>query len=50
MSNDVNVPVCNIGPYGFDAHKKFERLELTYSLEIVPLLTYSVIRHLLPAS
>ncbi|MDQ0339788.1 arginine utilization protein RocB [Caldalkalibacillus uzonensis] len=46
----INVPVCNIGPYGFDAHKKFERLELTYSLEIVPLLTYSVIRHLLAAA
>lgn len=42
----LNVPVCNIGPYGFDAHKKYERVELTYSLEIVPLLTYNVIRKL----
>ncbi|WP_025026596.1 M20/M25/M40 family metallo-hydrolase [Caldalkalibacillus mannanilyticus] len=42
----LNVPVCNIGPYGFDAHKKYERVELSYSLEIVPFLTYSVIRRL----
>ncbi|WP_202078567.1 M20/M25/M40 family metallo-hydrolase [Caldalkalibacillus salinus] len=46
----LNVPVCNIGPYGFDAHKKHERVELTYSLETVPLLTYSVIRHLFAGS
>jgi len=43
----LNIPVCNIGPFGFDAHKKYERVELTYSLEIVPFLTYSVIRRLL---
>lgn len=44
---DINVPVINIGPYGLDAHKKFERMEMTYSLEIVPNLTYNVIRNLL---
>jgi arginine utilization protein RocB len=42
----LDVPVCNIGPYGFDAHKKYERVEGTYSLEVVPFLTYSVIRRL----
>jgi arginine utilization protein RocB len=46
----INVPVCNIGPYGFDAHKKYERVELTYSLEIVPFMTYSVIRHMFQSS
>jgi arginine utilization protein RocB len=46
----LNVPVCNIGPYGFDAHKKYERVELSYSLEMVPFLTYSVIRHLFTVS
>jgi arginine utilization protein RocB len=46
----INVPVCNIGPFGFDAHKTFERVELPYSLEMVPLLTYSVIRHLFQCS
>jgi arginine utilization protein RocB len=44
---DLNVPVINIGPYGLDAHKKFERMEMTYSLEIVPNLTHHVIRTIL---
>nr|WP_263324047.1 M20/M25/M40 family metallo-hydrolase [Neobacillus sp. Marseille-Q6967] len=44
---DINVPVINIGPYGLDAHKKLERMEMTYSLEIVPNLTNSVITKLL---
>lgn len=45
----INVPVCNIGPYGFDAHKKYERVELD-SLEMVPVLTYRVIQHLFSCS
>ncbi|HWO97512.1 MAG TPA: M20/M25/M40 family metallo-hydrolase [Bacillus sp. (in: firmicutes)] len=44
---DINVPVINIGPYGLDAHKKFERMEMTYSLEIVPNLTNNVIKNLM---
>jgi arginine utilization protein RocB len=44
---ELNVPVINIGPYGVDAHKKLERMEMTYSLEIVPNLTNTVIRQLL---
>ncbi|MEB1808191.1 MAG: M20/M25/M40 family metallo-hydrolase [Bacillaceae bacterium] len=44
---DINVPVINIGPYGFDAHKQFERMELKYSLEVVPNLTNNVIQNLL---
>ncbi|WP_028390101.1 M20/M25/M40 family metallo-hydrolase [Bacillus cihuensis] len=43
----LNVPVINIGPYGVDAHKKLERMEMTYSLEIVPNLTNYVIQNLL---
>lgn len=43
----LDIPVCNIGPYGFDAHKKYERVQLSYSLEVVPKLTYYVIKHLL---
>lgn len=42
----LNVPVINIGPYGIDAHKKYERLEMTYSFEIVPNLTKTVIQRL----
>ncbi|XEC97540.1 M20/M25/M40 family metallo-hydrolase [Paenibacillus tarimensis] len=44
---DLDVPVINIGPYGFDAHKKYERTEVNYSLYIVPNLTNRVIRRLL---
>lgn len=42
----LNVPIVNIGPYGFDAHKKWERVELTYSMETVPNLMLSVIHNL----
>jgi arginine utilization protein RocB len=44
---ELNVPVINIGPYGVDAHKKLERMEMKYSLEVVPNLTNEVIRNLL---
>ncbi|MCM3573580.1 M20/M25/M40 family metallo-hydrolase [Mesobacillus subterraneus] len=44
---ELNVPVINIGPYGLDAHKRFERMEIDYSVKIVPNLTYEVIRNLL---
>lgn len=44
---DINVPAINIGPYGYDAHKKYERMELQYSTEIVPNITNEVIRRLL---
>ncbi|WP_313802893.1 M20/M25/M40 family metallo-hydrolase [Cytobacillus sp.] len=43
----LNVPVINIGPYGVDAHKKLERMEITYSLDIVPNITNLVIQGLL---
>lgn len=32
----LDVPVLNIGPAGKDAHKNTERLEIPYSLEVVP--------------
>ena len=44
---ELNVPVINIGPYGLDAHKRYERMEMDYSLEIVPNLTDKVIRNVL---
>ncbi|MFC4319945.1 M20/M25/M40 family metallo-hydrolase [Litchfieldia salsa] len=44
---ELNVPVINIGPYGYDAHKKYERMELTYSLEIVPNITNYLIKRLI---
>ncbi|HLR52606.1 MAG TPA: peptidase M20 [Candidatus Avamphibacillus sp.] len=45
--HDLNIPVINIGPYGMDGHKKLERMEMTYSLEIVPNLTNHVIQDVL---
>ncbi|MEW8971456.1 MAG: M20/M25/M40 family metallo-hydrolase [Mesobacillus sp.] len=44
---ELNVPVINIGPYGLDAHKRYERMEIDYSVKIVPNLTYEVILNLL---
>lgn len=47
---DINVPVINIGPYGHDAHKQYERMELSYSLHVVPNLTHLVIQNLLQST
>lgn len=43
----LNVPVINIGPYGMDAHKKFERTEKKFTFEIMPRLTSIIIKKLL---
>ncbi|PLT27938.1 M20/M25/M40 family metallo-hydrolase [Peribacillus deserti] len=41
---DLNIPTINIGPYGKDAHKRTERLELPFSLKTAPaLLKYAVL-------
>lgn len=32
----LNLPVANIGPYGFDAHQYTERIEVSYSFEKLP--------------
>jgi len=34
----LNIPVMNVGPYGKDAHKWTERLEMNYSFDVVPSL------------
>ncbi|MFK9094741.1 M20/M25/M40 family metallo-hydrolase [Bacillus salipaludis] len=44
---EINVPVVNIGPYGHDAHNRYERMEILYSTEMVPNLTNEVICRLL---
>jgi arginine utilization protein RocB len=38
----LDVPVANIAPAGKDSHKKTERLEIRYSLEVVPRLLAGV--------
>ena len=44
---DLNIPIINIGPYGMDGHKQLERMEMTYSLEMVPNLTNIVLNSVL---
>ncbi|NLI91336.1 MAG: M20/M25/M40 family metallo-hydrolase [Peptococcaceae bacterium] len=44
---DINVPVICIGPYGLDAHKKYERAEIRYSFETVPNLINEIIQDIL---
>lgn len=46
----LNVPVMNIGPYGRDAHKQWERVEKEYSMKLVPTLTIEVIQTLFDKS
>jgi arginine utilization protein RocB len=43
----LNLPTLNIGPYGKDAHKRTERLELSYSTEVAPQLLANSIRYVL---
>ncbi|NLV88559.1 MAG: M20/M25/M40 family metallo-hydrolase [Tissierellia bacterium] len=44
---ELNLPVVNIGPFGKDAHKFTERLEIDYSFSVVPKLVYKTIEELL---
>lgn len=44
---DLNIPAINIGPYGYDAHNRYERTELKYTMEIMPNITKIVIDKLL---
>lgn len=43
----LNLPVVNIGPFGKDAHKFTERVQVDYSFEVVPGLVRDTILHLL---
>ena len=47
----LNIPTINIGPYGKDAHKHTERLELNFSTKVAPdLLTETILFILQPAA
>ncbi|PLT32968.1 M20/M25/M40 family metallo-hydrolase [Bacillus sp. V5-8f] len=40
---ELDIPTINLGPYGKDAHKRTERLELSFFLETLPhLMKYTV--------
>lgn len=43
----LNLPVINLGAYGFDAHKWTERVEREYSLRILPKLLESIVMEML---
>lgn len=43
----LNLPVANIGPFGKDAHKFTERVNVRYSFEVLPELIEEVIKNLL---
>jgi len=43
---EIDMPVINMGPCGYDAHRKTERLEKRYSLEILPKLLVFLVRAL----
>lgn len=41
--DELDIPTLNIGPFGKDAHKRSERLQLSYSTKVAPLLlTYAL--------
>lgn len=42
----LDIPSVNLGPAGKDAHKFIERLELDYSLDVVPVLFKSLVEKL----
>lgn len=42
----LDIPVVNIGPYGKDAHKQWERVEVSYSMETVPEMNRQVLERL----
>lgn len=44
--SEINMPVINLGPCGYDAHRKTERLERGYSLEILPELLVFLVKAL----
>lgn len=46
----LDIPVVNVGPYGMDAHSQWERVEIPYSMEIVPQMTYHMIQILFSSS
>lgn len=43
----LDLPAINIGPYGKDAHKRTERLALSFSTKVAPALLKSAIHHVL---
>ena len=43
----LDLPVANIGPYGYDAHQSTERLLMPYSFNQVPSMVLNTVLELL---
>ena len=43
----ISMPVVNIGPYGKDAHKLSERIDVRYSYDAMPLILWRTVQRLL---
>ena len=46
----ISMPVVNIGPYGKDAHKLSERVDIRYSYDAMPLILWRTVERLLGAN
>ncbi|SFC86452.1 Arginine utilization protein RocB [Bacillus sp. OV322] len=46
---DLDIPSINIGPYGKDAHKRTERLEIPFSTEVMPAIMKEFLKEVLSA-
>jgi arginine utilization protein RocB len=42
----LNIPICNLGPVGKDAHKRTERVHIPFLLQTLPQLLWEAVRSL----
>jgi len=46
LMKGLDCPAINVGPFGWDAHRKYERVERRYSFSIVPRMLESLVKGL----
>jgi arginine utilization protein RocB len=44
LMKNLDCPAVNVGPFGWDAHRKYERVERRYSFSILPRMLESLIK------
>jgi arginine utilization protein RocB len=44
LMRGLDCPAINVGPFGWDAHRKYERVERRYSFSVVPRMLESLIK------
>lgn len=47
---ELAIPVCNLGPFGKDAHQWTERLDVEYTTKVLPVLSMEVIHEALQST